>query len=132
MTAWSDQLKTRTQRFAVDVIKFVRLRVALPELADVKLQLVNAATGAADNYRSACRGRSHAEFTARLGVALDEIDEAESWLAILEDLGVGRGAELDRLRREAKELRAVFVAATITARRNQRARETARRPQPEP
>ena len=35
-------------------------------------QLIRAAAGVAGNYRSACRARSHTEFTAKIGIVLDE------------------------------------------------------------
>jgi len=43
----------------------------------VARQLARSGLGTAGNYRGACRARSHTEFTARLGVVLEEADVSE-------------------------------------------------------
>src|SRR5262249_19810128 len=63
--------KARTRRFAVAVLDFVD---TLPRTASgdaIARQLARAGLGIAGNYRASCRGRSHTEFTARLGVVLE-------------------------------------------------------------
>ena len=35
------------------------------------------------NYRAACRGRSKAEFIAKLGVVEEEADESAFWLELI-------------------------------------------------
>ena len=115
-------MKTRTRRFAVDVIRLVRALQRQYELEGIKRQLVDAATSTADNYRSATRARSHAEFTARLGTALDEADESEHWLMTLHEADVCRSKELERLLGEAAELRDILARSTLTARENERKR----------
>jgi four helix bundle protein len=85
-------------------------------------QLVRAATGESANYRAARRGRSRAEFIAKLGVVAEEADEAEHWLTLIDEgkLLTGPAAldELAWLRGEAAELRAIFVQSVKTARNN--------------
>jgi hypothetical protein len=51
-------------------------------------QMMRAATSVAANYRAACRARSHAEFVAKIGVVVEEIDETVFWLEMLVDAGV--------------------------------------------
>jgi four helix bundle protein len=114
--AWEEQMRTRTRQFALDVMRFVRDLPDDPMLDPVKRQLPRSACAVASNYRSSCRARSYAEFTARLGVVLEEADESEGWLDLLHDGALMNGGqELERLRREAQELRAVFFAACRTA-----------------
>jgi four helix bundle protein len=43
-------------------------------------QLVRAGTSVGANYRAACRGRSRAEFIAKLGVVEEEADESAFWM----------------------------------------------------
>jgi four helix bundle protein len=45
-------------------------------------QLSRAAASVAANDRAACVARSHAEFTAKIGLALEECDESVYWLQI--------------------------------------------------
>jgi four helix bundle protein len=115
MTARADELKCRTKRFALDVLAFVR---TLPNTDDVRTmsrQLVRAATGAAANYRSACRARSKAEFIARIGIALEESDESGLWFELLTESGTTNAPEAFRLLGEANELSAILAASSITA-----------------
>jgi four helix bundle protein len=72
------------------------------------------------NWHSACRARSHKEFTARLGVALEEADEAEECLNLIYDARIQQGDDIRRLRTESKELRSIFAKATATANENER------------
>jgi four helix bundle protein len=116
MRPWERTMRERTKQFALDVIKFVR---GLPNdvvLESPRKQLVRAACGVAGNYRSACRARSDAEFAAKLGVVLDEADEAEGWLDVFHADGTVVSKELSRLRQESQELRAIFFKANQTAR----------------
>jgi len=85
-------------------------------------QLARSGTSISANYRAAGRARSRAEFTAKIGVVAEEADEAEHWLEILRESRLASGAELDSLWQESRELRAIFVASTATARANQRKR----------
>ena len=67
-------------------------------------QLIRAAAGVAGNYRSACRARSHAEFTAKIGIVLDEADESELWLSVVRDVPIDTSPHVERLRQEGMEL----------------------------
>ena len=70
------------------------------------------------NYYATCRSRSRAEFVAKLGVVLEEADETEHWLDVLRFGELASGPELEWLRNESRELRAVFNASVKTARAN--------------
>jgi four helix bundle protein len=70
-----DELKARTKRFA---LRIVRLVSSLPRglAADIiGRQLLRSATSVGANYRAACRARSRAEFTSKMGVTEEEADE---------------------------------------------------------
>jgi four helix bundle protein len=68
----------------------------------------------------ACRARSHAEFTARIGVVAEEADETVYWLDVVAGARLTTASALPNLQREAKELLAIFSTAVGTARRNAR------------
>lgn len=74
-----------------------------------------AATGVEANYRSAKRGRSTAEFIAKLGTVVEEIDEAVVWLEHMRD---GKIASDPELYSEVQQLRRIFGKSLGTARRN--------------
>jgi four helix bundle protein len=109
------ELKARTKRFAIDVIRLCR---ELPTTLDGRTvggQLLRAATSVAANYRSACRGRSRAEFIAKLGVVLEEADESLLWLELIKEAEIAAGPKVERLLKEADELTAIFTTSMKTA-----------------
>jgi four helix bundle protein len=70
------ELLQRTKNFALRVIKLVN---ALPNNTTGRAignQLIRSGTSVAANYRAACRGRSKAEFIAKLGTVEEEADES--------------------------------------------------------
>jgi four helix bundle protein len=109
------ELQERTKRFALRVIHLVG---ALPGSTAGEVlgkQLLRSATSVAANYRSACRGRSKAEFIAKVGIALEECDESQLWLELIVESGLLPGARVAELLKEADELTAIFVASLRTA-----------------
>jgi four helix bundle protein len=78
-------------------------------------QLLRSGTSVAANYRAVCRSRSKAEFVAKLGVVVEEIDETVFWLELLVESGIIRPVRLGNLQREANELLAIFISSQLTA-----------------
>ncbi len=81
-------LKKRTKEFALRAINLVD---SLPRCTSGDVlgkQLLRSATSVGANYRSACRGRSEAEFVAKLGVVIEEADESEYWVELIADSGL--------------------------------------------
>lgn len=118
MDKTAEGLKARTKRFAVAVLDFVDTLPRTPSGDAVARQLARAGLGIAGNYRGACRGRSHAEFTAKLGIVLEEADESELWLEICDDRAMGDDKRRPWLLDESGQLRAIFSRACMTARTN--------------
>ncbi len=117
-----EQLKARTKRFAVSVLRFCR---SVPRTEDGRIiarQLLRAGTAVGAHYRAVCRARSDAEFIAKLGGAIEEVDESAYWLELFVEGGLMTKAAVSALWREADELTRIFVASRETARRRVRAR----------
>jgi four helix bundle protein len=112
----AEELKARTKRFALAVLAFTRTLPATDQASDVGRQLSRSATGVAANYRAACRSRSDAEFAARIGVVLEEADEAAFWFEVVIE-GFSKPPKAMELLDEANQLTAIFAASSITARR---------------
>jgi len=89
------------------------------------VQFYKAATSAWANYRSSKRGRSRPDFISKLGIAVEEIDEALGWLDFMEK---GRIATDGKLKGEAGELCAILTASLQTSRANWLAELAARKP----
>jgi four helix bundle protein len=112
----AEELKARTRRFAVRIVRLFR---ALPKTDEARVlgkQVLRSGTSVGANYRAACRARSKAEFTAKMGLVVEECDETVFWLELLIETGIVRAGKLDELLREANELLAIFAASQRTAR----------------
>jgi four helix bundle protein len=117
------ELRDRSQKFALDIIKFCDGLPRDCRTQDMAGQLQNAATSASQNYRAACRGRSDAEFIAKICVTVEEADEVEGWLETLIKSGKASGEEARRLLAESTELLKIFAASKRTVMRRVAAEE---------
>jgi len=109
--------KARTKAFAVRVINLVD---ALPRDAvssTLGRQLLRAGTSVAANYRAAVRGRSPADFVAKMGIVEEECDEALFWMELLIESRRLKAERVSELMREGSEILAITVASIKTARR---------------
>jgi four helix bundle protein len=99
-----------TKEFALRV---VRMFVALPKTTEAQIlgkQLLRSGTSVGANYREAFRGRSKAEFIAKCGDCLRELEETGYWLDLLGDANIAAGSRLESLKDECSQLTAIFVA----------------------
>jgi len=120
MSEVAEELKRRTMRFALDVCRLIKGLQGDEPAPTVKRQLAKSATSIAFNYRAACRGRSHTEYTAKMGVVAEESDETFGWLEFIEAAELMNCPELSRLIAEAQEIVAIMSASYGTARHNER------------
>ena len=120
----SEELLPRTKQFALRVIRLVD---SLPRgrAADViGRQLLRAATSVGANYRAARRGRSNAEFCAKLGIVEEEADECIYWIELLVESELMPHDRLKSLEDEAHEILSMTVASIRTARRSDSRKST--------
>jgi four helix bundle protein len=113
-----EDLKLRTRKFALEVVKLVE---KLPnDLAGKILggQLLRAGTSVGANYRSACRARSNADFISKMGIVEEEADETGYWLDLLISAGKLRRESARPLICESGELTAIAVTSINTARKS--------------
>lgn len=114
-----DELKKRTKRFGLRIMKLV---AALPNTLQGRTvggQLVRAGTSVGANYRAACRARSRAEFTARLGVVEEEADESGYRLEMIIEGELMKARIVKPLLTEANELVAIMTSSRITIHKRQ-------------
>ena len=110
MTKAPPDLEERTFKFACQVIRFCLTLSRTPGVhRQVAHQLLRSGTSIGANYREACRARSKAEFIAKCGDCLREVDETAYWLDLLVESGISTVAKLALLQGEADELTAIFV-----------------------
>jgi four helix bundle protein len=115
-----EDLIKQTQLFAVTVIKFIE---NLPDSRSMRVlsnQLLRCSTSVGANYRSACKGKSTADFINKIVIVEEEADEAQYWLELMELSGLISSNTIAPLKQEAKELTAIFTAIGKTAKENHR------------
>lgn len=111
-----EALRSRTKQFALRVMRLVR---NLPNTAEARVigsQVLRSGTAIGANYRAAGRGRSRAEFAAKIGIVLEEADETVYWLELLVEGGVVAAKRMAALLLEAEELVKIFAAMKETLR----------------
>jgi len=72
-------LKERTKFFA---LRIIRMYSALPKSTEALVlgkQVLRSGTSVGANYREASQGRSKAEFVAKMGDCLKELEETTYW-----------------------------------------------------
>ena len=119
MKSANDDLIERTKQFALRVI---RLFVSLPKTGEAQVlgkQLLRSGTSVGANYREAHRARSRAEFAAKCGDSLREIEESAYWLELLEESGIVPATKLKDLRNETHELTAIFVTIVTKSKKSE-------------
>src|SRR5512144_3065123 len=110
-----DDLKARTKKFAVNVIRFAK-SIPRDHINDeIASQLTDAATSTAAHYRAVCRARSRADFINKLAGGIEEVDEAAMWLEVLSESGICTESRTAPLWREADELTRILVRSRETA-----------------
>jgi four helix bundle protein len=104
-----NDLNLRTFLYARRIIK---LYIALPKTTLAQVlgkQVLRSGTSVGANYREANRGRSKAEFIAKIGDCLKEIDESAYWLELIDSETLLPSKKLISIRDETSQLTAIFV-----------------------
>jgi four helix bundle protein len=113
-----NDLRDRTKEFALRVIRMFSTLPKSFEAQHLGKQVLRSGTFVGANYREAHRGRSKAEFIAKCGDSLRELDETAYWFELLMDGGIVPATKVSALRQECDELTAILV--TILKRSKER------------
>src|SRR6266699_2089773 len=102
-------LRDRTKQFALRILEMFSVIPKSTQAQVLGKQVLRSGTSVGANYREAYRGRSKAEFVAKCGDSLRELEEIAYWLELLVDGKVVAPERLSALRQECDELIAIFV-----------------------
>lgn len=111
-----DNLKTRTKKFALQVIAFVTALPKTDVAREIGRQLLRSGTSVGANYRAACRPKSRPDFISKIADAEEEADESAYWLELLLESKISRPEDILPLLDEAGQLAAIMAASGNTAR----------------
>lgn len=113
-----EELKKRTKDFAIAVIAMTEELPRKNSTFAITNQIIRSSSSIGANYRSALRGRSKAEFIAKLGIVVEEADETLYWLEIIQESNLSTSDRIKGLWKEGNELTAIFVSMLKTAKLN--------------
>lgn len=102
-------LRARTKDFALRIVRMYR---ALPKTTEAQVlgrQVLKSGTSVGANYREAYRARSDAEFLAKMGDSLRELDETAYWLELLVESEIVPADKMAALQDETNQLIAIFT-----------------------
>ena len=97
------ELRDRTKRLA---LRIIRMYSALPQGEVPRVlgrQVLRSGTSVGANYREASRARSTAEFVAKLGDSLKELEETAYWLELLVESDCVTAHQMSELLRDCPE-----------------------------
>ena len=106
----SQHLADRTKTFALRVIRMHETLPKKPAARVLGNQVLRSGTSVGANYREARRARSKAEFVAKIGDCIKELDETAYWFELLAESGTVTAAKLVLLQTECSELIAMFTS----------------------
>ena len=107
--------KERTKAFALRIVRLVEALPTSGTSSVIGRQLLRCGTSVGANYRSACCGRSRAEFISKLGIAFEEADECIYWLELVIESRMLKASVVEPLLKEANELSAILFSSIKTA-----------------
>jgi len=114
--SFSEEMRERTKQAALRIIQLHRALPATEEARIIGRQLLRSATSVGANYRAACRGRSRAEYFAKLCICIEEADETLYWLELLRESGILPAERLTSIYEEFDKITAVLASSRKTMR----------------
>src|SRR3954464_13749880 len=104
----STELKKRTQKFAIDIIK---LAAKLPnnDVGSIfRKKIVRSGTLVGARYRASLRGKPGPDMN-KIALVLEELDETQYWLEIIALADLLKTEEANRIWEEAEQLTKLFT-----------------------
>lgn len=112
---FNDEFRIRTKNFALRIIKLFQSLPKTEEARVIGKQLLRSGCSVGANFRAAIRGRSTAEFYAKLSIVVEEADESAFWLELLMESEIVSEKKLLPLYNETNELIKVMSVSRKTA-----------------
>ncbi len=113
-------LRERTKKYALRMIKLYQSLPHSGEAQVIGKQVLRSGSSVGAQYREACRAKSPADFISNMEGALQELDETAYWLELLVEAGILKPELLTDLQNETNELIAIFVSSVKAAKANRR------------
>ena len=109
----SEDLKERTKKFA---LRIIRLYTALPKTAEAEVigkQILRSGTSVGAHYAESQRGKSNADFIGKLQIALQKLEETIYWLELIIEADIFPEKRIKPLIEETNELIAMLTTTVL-------------------
>ena len=113
---YTNDLKTRTFRFAVNVGKLVAILSNSTINRSYSSQIVRSSASVGANYRAALRAKSTADFINKLKIVEEETDETIYFLQLLGEFNPTDQSQINLLIDEGTQILRMMVAAIVKVR----------------
>lgn len=111
-------IRERLREYSLRIIRMYSVLPRDPVSQVMGKQVLRSGTSVGANQREASRARSTAEFVAKIGDCLKELDETDYWLDLLVSSGTVSDDKLASLRDETNQLIAILTTISRRAKEN--------------
>ena len=101
--------------FAVRIVNLSKFLTAEHKEYILSKQLLRSGTSIGANVAEAQRGQSHADFLAKMSIALKEASETYYWLKLLYRTSYLSKSQFDSLEQDIQEILSILIAICKTA-----------------
>jgi four helix bundle protein len=115
MIVGPEELKRRTKEFAHRCVKLATTLPDTPLARHIRNQLIRSSTSVAAYYRATCLAQSKAQFSAKISIAIEEVDESAFWIEFAMEESLISQTSTRGLLKEGYELTSIFIASRITS-----------------
>ena len=105
-----NDLCERLQKFAVEVILYLRTVKNTVETMDMKRQLVKSSTSSGANYEESKGSPTKPDAKTKIGISLKEMRESNYFLRIFNQLEIGDIKMSESLVKESSELKLILAS----------------------
>ena len=112
-----ENLKDRTKKFALRIIKLSQSLTSSLEANVIRKQILRSGTSVGANYRASCRARSNAEFFSKMSIVIEETDETLFWLELLQESNIVKSELLQDLYQENEEILKIMATARANSKK---------------
>jgi len=110
-------VREKSYALAVRMVKLYQYLCEQKQEYVMSKQLLRSATSVGANVREASQGQSKADFTAKMSIALKEVNETEYWLELLRDTDYLSELEYQSIQNDCSEVARLLTAIVKTSRK---------------
>ena len=110
-------MREKSYALAVRMVKLYQYLCEQKQEYVMSKQLLRSATSVGANVREASQGQSKADFTAKMSIALKEVNETEYWLELLRDTDYLSELEYQSIQNDCSEVARLLTAIVKTSRK---------------